>query len=514
MSDPRPAVNEPPTPGRTRAALVSLITSYTGTAIAMVKGVVLVPLYLHKFGVDVYGAFLASANVIGLIGVVDFGISAVLYQRLAAAWGARDRLLFRRLTGAAILLVPGLVALMVLTGVLLAPYVPDLVKAPGRAHAALTLTFILTAAGAGVTVATTNLVAVASAWQRTEVVAAARLGAQLVEIVVIVAGLLGGLGVVALGLASVVGASVGLTIGIVWTVVVWRAMGMARPRSNFADVADLIHTTVPMMLSRIVLQIGSNLEVALVSRLVSPVAAAVYSITERILRVAIGLVNPIAGSVLSGLSHLVGERGVSAARKPAREIIAVWSLVVAAVLPAIVALNHDFTVLWVGRENYGGPALNALLCAAAILGSREFVSSIVLTATGAISTVAWIGTFEMALRIVLIYVALRLVGVLGMPATSSAVSVICLIFYAWFVNNKLDIRGWDRWQFQLAGMISVTVSFLLGIAEIPALPVARTWTALVLKGSLVGCGHLAIALLLNPAGRTAILRRLGRNQKL
>jgi len=53
----------------------------------MVKGVVLVPLYLHKFGVDVYGAFLASANVIGLIGVVDFGISAVLYQRLAAAWG-------------------------------------------------------------------------------------------------------------------------------------------------------------------------------------------------------------------------------------------------------------------------------------------------------------------------------------------------------------------------------------------------------------------------------------------
>jgi len=59
----------------------------------------------------------------------------------------------------------------------------------------------------------------------------------------------------------------------------------------------------------------------------------------------------------------------------------------------------------------------------------------------------------MALRIVLIYVALRLVGVLGMPATSSAVSVICLIFYAWFVNNKLDIRGWDRWQFQLAGMI-------------------------------------------------------------
>ena len=74
-----------PTPGRTRAAFLSLLTSYFGASIVIVKGIVLVPLYFHTFGVDVYGAFLASANVVGLLGVVDFGVSAVLYQRLAAA---------------------------------------------------------------------------------------------------------------------------------------------------------------------------------------------------------------------------------------------------------------------------------------------------------------------------------------------------------------------------------------------------------------------------------------------
>jgi O-antigen/teichoic acid export membrane protein len=513
MTEEGLATSARPAAGRTRAALISLFTSYVGAAISIVKGIVLVPLYLHTLGVDVYGAFLASANVVGLLGVVDFGVSAVLYQRLAAAWGARDLSAFKRLTGAGILVVPALVATMVVASVFLAPYVPGLIKAPEHAHAALALTFVLTAVGAGGTLATANLVAVASAWQRAEIAAAARLGAQLVEIAVLVAGLVGGLGVVALGLASLVGGWTGVTICAVWTAVAWHAMGLPRPQPSRAAALDLARTVVPMMLSRIALQVGSNLEVALISRLVSPTMAAIYGITERIFRVAASFVSPIAGSVLSGLSHFVGERGICAAREPARDIFALLSLVVAATLPALVALNQDFTALWVGQENYGGAALTVLLCAAVILSTRQFLLSVVLTASGAIATVAWIGIFEMLLRVPLMYVALRLAGAAGMPAASSVVSVLCLVVYARFVNRKLEIRGRDRWRFKVAGMLSVSVSFLIGTGELFVLPVATSWAALVVKGAVVGCGHLGIALMLNPAGRTVALGRLASRWK-
>jgi O-antigen/teichoic acid export membrane protein len=498
----------PPAAGRTRAALISLLTSYVGAGIAIVKGVVLVPLYLRTLGVDVYGAFLASANVVGLLGIVDFGVSAVLYQRLAAAWGARDLSGFKRLTGAAILVVPALVVTMVAASVFIAPYVPGLIKAPQRAHAALTLTFVLTAIGAGGTLATLNLAAVASAWQRAEIAAAARLGAQFVEIAVLVAGLLGGLGVVALGLASLVGGWTGLVISGVWTAVAWHAMGLPRPRPNRGAALDLARTVVPMMLSRIALQVGSNVEVALISRLVNPTMAAIYGITDRIFRVAMSFVSPIAGSVSSGLSHFVGERGICAARKPAREILALLSLVVAATLPTLVAMNRDFTTLWVGPKNYGGTALTILLCAAAILSTRQFLLFVVLTASGAITTAAWIGVFEVLLRVPLVYIALRFVGAAGMPAASSVVSVLCLVVYARFVNRKFEIRGWERGRFQLAGMLSVSVCFSIGMGGLFALPVATTWTSLLLKGALVGGGHLGLALLLNPAGRTVALGRL------
>jgi O-antigen/teichoic acid export membrane protein len=494
--------------GRTRAAAISLFTSYLGAAIAIVKGIVLDPLYLHTIGVDVYGAFLASANVVGLLGIVDFGVSAVLYQRLSAAWGARNVPLFACLTGAGLLVVPGLVTIVVVAGAFLAPHVPSLVNAPKHAHAALALTFVLTAAGAGGNLATANLVAVVSAWQRTEIVAAVRLGTQLVEIAVIVAGLVGGMGVVALGLATLVGACAGLAIGATWTAVTWHGMGLPRPRPNRMVTLDLARTTAPMMLSRVALQVGSNLEVVLVSSLVNPAMAAVYAITDRILRVAMNFVNPVAGSVLSGLAHFVGEQGTCAAKKPARDVIALWSLVVAATLPALVALNRDFTVLWVGRENYGGAALNILLCAAAILGSREFLLSVVLTALGAIAPVAWIGIFEMLVRVPLMYVVLRLAGVAGMPAVSCLVSALCLVVYARLVSRKFGIGARDRWRFQAAGMLSISVSFLVAVGGLFALPGTATWAAFAAKGALVGCGHLGIALILNPHGRTVAFDHL------
>jgi O-antigen/teichoic acid export membrane protein len=290
-------------------------------------------------------------------------------------------------------------------------------------------------------------------------------------------------------------------------------MGLPRPQPSRAAALDLARTVVPMMLSRIVLQIGSNLEVALISRLVNPTMAAIYGITERIFRIAASFVTPIAGSVLSGLSHFVGERGICAVRKPVGDIFALLSLVVAATMPALVALNRDFTALWVGQENFGGAALTVLLCAAGILATRQFLLSVVLTASGAIATVAWIGIFEMLLRVPLMYVALRFVGVAGMPAASSVVSVLCLVIYARFVNRKLEIGGWDRWRFQFAGMLSVSVSFLIGVGELFALPIAATWTSLVLKGALVGCVHLGIALLLNSSGRTVALGRLASRWK-
>jgi O-antigen/teichoic acid export membrane protein len=494
-------------PGRVRAALIALVTSYVGAGLTIVKGVLLVPLYLRIFGIEVYGAFLASANVVGLLGMVDLGVSSVLSQTLAEAWGARDRLRFVNTTGAGLLVAFGLAAIMLVAGAVLSPYVPGLVKAPTHVHAALSLTFFLTVVGSAITLATTNLLAIGSAWQRAEIGAASRIGSQLFDLLVIVVGLHKGLGVVSLGLGAIVGGGAGFITVLVWTTAGWRTLELSPPRAGWTGVLALARTTVPIMLSRVALQIGSNLEVALISALVNPGAAAVYALTDRVLRVGMNFINPIAGSVLSGLAHFVGQHGSSAALRPSRELLAGWSLAVAAALPPLLALNQDFATLWVGRANFGGLVLSVALCAAALVGARENLLAVILTSSGAIRTVAWISTAQVATLVPVMYVALRVFGSTGVPLASCIVSSSYLVVCARFTNRQLSLPDGGRWRFHLGGSLSITVSFLLGAIEALVLPHAVTWPGLVVKGSLVGLVHTSIAFLLNPAGRAVITQR-------
>ncbi len=498
------------TPGRTRAALVMLLTSYAGAAIAIVKGLVLVPLYLHYFGIEVYGAWLASANIVSLLAVLDVGLSAVMYQRLAAAWGARDEARFARISCAATILVPCIFAAMSVAGAVLAPFLPPLVHAPPASWHALSIGFGLTSAGTAGSVVLGNLLAVSAAWQRTEISAVARIAGQLTEIATIIGGLAAGGGVIALGAGSIAGAACSCGIALFWTVARWRSMRLPRLQFELTELRDLTHTTVPMMLSRIVVQVASNIQVALVSAIVSPAAAAVYALTERVLTIGYSFIGPIAGSVLSGLAHLVGERGVRGAVEPTRELLAIWSLAVAVIFPTLLALNHDFTVLWIGGTNYGGLVLNVALCTAAILGSREMVMTTVLTSAGAIRTSAWICLVEAAVRIPIIYIALRAVGMYGIPTASAVVSVIALLAWSFFVARELDVQTGYRARFVLTGTLTIALTLTIGLAETIWFPPARSWPSLIAKGSVLAALHVGLATGLDPTGRKALLRRLSR----
>ena len=498
-----------PQPGRFRAAAISLGGSYVGSGITLVKGIVLVPLYLRALGIDIYGAFLASANVVGLLGVVDFGVSAVLQQRLAGEWGANDRERFARSTAAGLAAVAALVSLLVIAAAVVAPYVPRLVRAPTDVHHALSLAFILTAMGSAQNLAMTNVLSVASAWQRSEVGAAARLAGQIADLLAIIVGLALGAGVVALGLGAAVGGAVGLVIALVWTAVLWRRLGLKWASASYSEFAKLARATAPIMLSRLAMQVGSNVEVALISAFITPAVAGVYSITERVFRVGIGFINPIAGSTIAALSHFVGQHGARAGLAPTREIMALWSLGVAALVPAMLALNHDFTTVWVGTSNFGGFALNLFLGSAALLGAAEFLLCVLLTAAGELQRMAWISTLEILARLALMYPALRVFGVWGIPAASCVLSVCFLPLYRRGQILSSRKSDGDAPRFLGASGASVAVAFGLGVVEAAVLPSVSAWPAFIGKAALVGVVNLVVALALNPLGRAVLAKRMG-----
>src|SRR5947209_4163631 len=75
---------------RRTAALVNLCGSTANTLVVAVQAVILIPLYLHFVGNRLYGAWLASGDILVWLQVFDLGLPNLLIQRIGAADGAGD----------------------------------------------------------------------------------------------------------------------------------------------------------------------------------------------------------------------------------------------------------------------------------------------------------------------------------------------------------------------------------------------------------------------------------------
>lgn len=499
-------------PSRRRAALWSLVFAYAGQGIAVAKGIVFVPLYLRHFSLDTYGAWLASANVVAILGLMELGLSMVFYQQLGHAFGAGDKQRFAKLVGAGAVCMLALVGLFGGVAAALAPLIPRVVNAPTSAHDALTTTFVLVSLSAALNLALSNAIAITHAWQRTGVGGAARVLGQVVEVVTLYAALSQGMGLLSLGVGAILGALVSGGVVLVSIALIWPRLGLPRPAVDRGTLKEVLSTGAPVAASRITSTVASNIEIALVAALINPTLAAVYGITERIFKLALGFVNPIAGSVLSPLAHLVGAQGLHATRKVIYELSALWAAVVAVVFPTLLYINRDFVTVWVGADRYGGLPLSLAICVSTIISSRLFLSVITLTSMGEIARTSWGTLVEPLFRVPLMLLGLHLAGPLGLPLASSAGGAI-LAFWLFprFVARKLGDKGRPGLSGQFAGHAAVIGCVGLAVLASLLLPQSTSWYQLATAGVVATAAASIAALALSPAIRResgAHLRRL------
>lgn len=496
-------------PSRRRAALWSLVFAYAGQGIAVAKGIVFVPLYLRHFSLDTYGAWLASANIVAILGLMELGISTVFYQQLGHAFGAGDKRRFAGLVGGGMACMVALVAVIGLAAAAVAPFVPRLVNASADAHPALITTFVLVAIASGLNLVLVNVVAVTHAWQRTEIGGLARVAGQLVEVAVLLWCLFRGFGLVALGVGALAGAVTGTVIAAAWAAWLWQHLGLPRPTLDRHLVKEIVALGTPVAASRVATTVASNIEIALVAAFVNPTAAAVYGITERTFRVALGFVNPIAGSVLSALAHFVGARGTAAARGILQELSALWAIVVGVSFPSILALNRDFVGLWVGADKYGGFWLNLAICLSALVASRVFLSVVTLTAVGEVARTARATLVEPLVRIPLMVLGLRLAGPIGIPLASLVGGVILV---GWFFPRVMaanaDLRERSALAEQFTGHGAVALACTAAAVAAALLPPTRSWPEFVALAAVTGTVACALLLAASPSIRRHAALRL------
>lgn len=74
---------------RTKSTLANLISQYMSLGLAVVN-IVLIPFYLKYIDVKLYGAWLASGNIINWLTILDPGLNDLLRQQVAKFYGQQD----------------------------------------------------------------------------------------------------------------------------------------------------------------------------------------------------------------------------------------------------------------------------------------------------------------------------------------------------------------------------------------------------------------------------------------
>lgn len=488
---------------RRRAALSTLIFTYINAGIALVNGIILVPLYLNHFALGVYGAWLASGNAISLLGVLDAGLNTVVAQRLGNAAGNDDQRRFARIATAGLALGLFSAILIVAIGVGFSTPVVRLVHTPPHAVAAVSMAFSLSAIGTAASFLQLAFVSMLRAWQLTAAAGLSQVIGSAAGLIATVIGMRSGLGVVALGLGAAVRGIIGLAIAGAAVVHEWVSRGMGRPMLDRNEVGSLGWTGAPIFVGRIASVVMSNSESAIISIVINPESAAILSITQRVYTVCVSFLSPIYSSAFAGIAHIAAKENVSRVRAVLAELLGLMSVASALMLGGAVALNANFIHLWLGSEQFGGPYLNILCCLAVLVVTRLTAMANFANALGVIASTTLPSMVELVVRFILLYYFMMRWGILGIPlATIVGSGVVGGVTYVYFLHRKVG----GGLALSRVGLPLILIGVGLGVTFSLLLDRPRDWIDFLVQCILVGSALAALV-----TGASPIVRVWVRN---
>lgn len=378
---------------RTRKAAVTAAFSYGRFAMAIVPGILLVPLTLACLGARTYGLWLTVGELLAYAAMVDPGIVGVLPWMIAQADGSSDRHALRRLVSNG--LVAGCVAGVgyVLVAAAVWTVLPSALAWTAADRALLGPPLALLVVVTGVTYPFRIFRGVLMGLQDVVVVGAIAIAEIAIGVALLAALLLGGYNVWALVIAAAVSSTFMAAACAVRVAILAPDLLTDWERPSGAGLWLLLHNGFGAWLAGFGWQVVSASNNIVIASLGHPEWVPIFACTAKtsVVLLQLGWVMPDSGLV--GLAQLHGERPRSDRLKQmVGALVQLHLLIAGAAACGVLAFNPEFVARWVGAPFFGGLRLNALLAgglltyalihslvsAASVVGNRLQVGSITI----------------------------------------------------------------------------------------------------------------------------------------
>jgi O-antigen/teichoic acid export membrane protein len=412
---------------RRRNALVGSVFAYAQYGVAIVVNVALVPIVLAQVDVRSYGLWLAGADLLGYVGLLDLGVFGVLPWLIAEADGRRDPeriryVLSHALAAALLMAVACTVAAFAAWS-----WFPDLLAITPAERATLAGPLLVLLCATAVSLPLNVYNGALAGMQDVSYNGTAALVRAVAGAALTIALLLVGHGLNALAWGTAVPAVLGGLAG--WVRFRIRFSHLARdwPWPGIAGLKALVRTSVGSWLGAFGWRLMAMSNGLVLTATGHPELVPMYSCTSRLSSTLLqmGWVAPDSG--LLPLAHLHGERNPQRLREIVRAMVSLHLIVAGGAAVVVLAVNPSFVAWWVSEALFGGHWLNLLLASGMIVAALAHATATIASVLGRRLEIGLAGIANGLVQVAGAYALALLVGFQGVAIAAIGAAVLTTV---------------------------------------------------------------------------------------
>lgn len=415
---------------------------------------------------SVYGAWLASGNLMAMIGLFGGGFAGVITQKMAEAISRGEKQHFLELAGANIMTAAIIAVLIFSTAMIVSSFVPSIVNIEMEYAFDIQTAFQVSALATSLAVFVSLFGAFPQVWQETRQVGIINVFVNILGILATVVTLLLGFGVVSLPLGYLVRAVMNLLLQGVWIISYWKKN---EPRSPIFK-----WSTIPYILKENALPFAANIGGVLVNHsqsliiasFMTPALAAIFDITGKVAMCLFNFLAMAKGSFFALLSLTFGKGDTTESSRVSNTIIQYYSIFMTAIIVYSVLFSKTIIHYWVGLDKFGGDWLLLVIVLSMAVTQYRGMLNDFLFSGGQIARSAKYDIASMCIYMVILFATIHFINAYSIPVSMFVTNILFVFLYLLQIKKYLRLNINKMRQHMLYNAI-ITLPFMIAYFVMP-----------------------------------------------
>ncbi len=456
---------------------------YVNIFVGILNGLVIIPLYLKYIDLGLYGAWLATGNILMWLTIIDPGVGDVLSQKVAESYAKNNRDEIGKQLASSMILSSVIVLIALSGGISLMFFIDNIVNvSPSIDIIILKKAFFYGTIGTSVTLFGYFLGGAIIGLQRSKEQGLMGSIRGIISFILKPIFLIMGFGLLAVPYSIVIGSVIYLILAnfVFLQIIQKEKIKLILDYKYFLSYSKIfIYTFSSKMFSTL----KNNVDLILISRFVNLEMVAVYELTRRPMKILYGFTSRPTAALIAAFANLKGE-GNKAKLQDITEKISFLSLAgLIFITSGFIAFNKDLISVWVGPDLFIGQTFNLILALFFMFKTFTYILANLTYSLGNIKGNSLVEISGNSIALILLFVLGYFFGIWGIILSPFAVVVFVELVY--FPKKLSELIGVSKNIIYSIGFTNIIILMIGAICSMFFYYLSiKNWGQLVLYSSL------------------------------